>query len=431
MVGLKQGISGALHPAAVTQGVQYPAHHTRLARAQITMQIYHHARLELRGQTGGQRNGRIFIGQLQGDSAIIMTMQNRNSPSGQYDALAATIRVWARELGFQAVGITDTDLSAAESGLLDWLARGLHGEMDYMAKHGVKRSRPAELIPGTLRVISLRMNYLPPHARDSEQVLLLGARAFISRYALGRDYHKVLRNRLAKLTDKIRAEVAIFDGRVFTDSAPVLEVELASKAALGWRGKHTLLLSREHGSWFFIGEIYVNLPLPTDEPQAEHCGSCTRCITVCPTQAITAPYQLDARRCISYLTIELKGPIPVELRPLIGNRIYGCDDCQLVCPWNRFAQTTAESDFVVRHGLDDVGLVELFAWDEAEFKAKLAGSPIHRIGHEQWLRNIAVAMGNAPQSAAIVASLQSRAHHQSELVRTHVDWALTQQRAAG
>lgn len=395
------------------------------------MQINNHARLELRGQTGGQRNGRIFIGQLQCDSAIIMTMQNRNSPSGQYDALAATIRVWARELGFQAVGITDTDLSAAESGLLDWLARGLHGEMDYMAKHGVKRSRPAELIPGTLRVISLRMNYLPPHARDSEQVLLLGERAFISRYALGRDYHKVLRSRLAKLTDKIRAEVALFDGRVFTDSAPVLEVELASKAALGWRGKHTLLLSREHGSWFFIGEIYVNLPLPTDEPQAEHCGSCTRCMTVCPTQAITAPYQLDARRCISYLTIELKGPIPVELRPLIGNRIYGCDDCQLVCPWNRFAQATAESDFVVRHGLDDVGLVELFAWDEAEFRAKLAGSPIHRIGHEQWLRNIAVALGNAPQNAAIVASLQSRANHQSELVRTHVAWALAQQHAAG
>ncbi len=357
-------------------------------------------------------------------------MQNRNSPQGQYDKLAETIRSWARELGFQAAGITDTDLSAAETGLLDWLTHGFHGEMDYMAKHGVKRSRPAELVPGTLRVISLRMNYLPPDARSSEQVLQQGERAFISRYALGRDYHKVLRNRLARLADKIRAEVSAFDGRVFTDSAPVLEVELASKAALGWRGKHTLLLSREQGSWFFLGEIYVNLPLPVDEPQAEHCGSCTRCITACPTQAITAPYQLDARRCISYLTIELKGNIPVELRPLIGNRIYGCDDCQLACPWNSFAQTTVEPDFVVRHGLDDVGLAELFAWDESVFKVKLAGSPIHRIGHEQWLRNIAVAMGNAPQSAVIAEALQSRMAHPSELVREHIGWALMRQSAA-
>lgn len=354
-------------------------------------------------------------------------MQNRNPQSGQYDQLADNIRAWAHELGFQVAGITDTDLARAETGLLDWLALGFNGEMDYMAKHGVKRSRPADLVPGTVRVISLRMNYLPGDARDSYQVLQQGDRAFISRYALGRDYHKLLRKRLALLADKIRIEVAEFDGRVFTDSAPVMEVALAGKAGLGWRGKHTLLLSRDQGSWFFLGEIYINLPLLVDAPKAEHCGSCTSCIAVCPTQAIVAPYLLDARRCISYLTIELKGSIPAELRQLIGNRIYGCDDCQLVCPWNRFAQTTVEADFAVRHGLDDVGLVELFAWSEADFKLKLAGSAIHRIGHEQWLRNIAVAMGNAPPSAAIAAALQSRAGHPSELVREHVSWAQTRQ----
>ncbi|MFA6971615.1 MAG: tRNA epoxyqueuosine(34) reductase QueG [Gallionella sp.] len=354
-------------------------------------------------------------------------MQNRNPQSGQYDQLTDNIRAWAHELGFQAAGITDTDLAEAETGLLEWLAAGFNGEMDYMAKHGVKRSRPADLVPGTVRVISLRMNYLPELARDSDQVLQQGDRAFISRYALGRDYHKLLRKRLAQLADKIRLQVLEFDGRVFTDSAPVMEVALASRAGLGWRGKHTLLLSRDQGSWFFLGEIYVNLPLPVDEPQAAHCGSCTRCIAVCPTQAIIAPYQVDARRCISYLTIELKGSIPVEFRPLIGNRIYGCDDCQLVCPWNSFAQSSVEPDFAVRHGLDDVGVVELFAWSEADFKVKLAGSAIHRIGHEQWLRNIAVAMGNAPQSAAIVASLQTRAAHPSDLVREHVAWALARQ----
>ncbi|MFZ5522494.1 MAG: tRNA epoxyqueuosine(34) reductase QueG [Pseudomonadota bacterium] len=354
-------------------------------------------------------------------------MQNRNPQQVNYAALATQIRAWAHELGFQSVGISDTDLSAAENGLLDWLALGWHGELDYMANHGTKRSRPAELLPGTLRVISLCMNYAPPDARDSWQVLAEGARAFISRYALGRDYHKVLRNRLAKLADKIRDTVSEFNGRVFTDSAPVMEVELASKAGLGWRGKHTLLLSREHGSWFFLGEIYVNLPLPVDEPQEEHCGSCTRCIDVCPTRAIIAPYRLDARRCISYLTIELRGSIPVELRPLIGNRIYGCDDCQLVCPWNSFAQTTVEPDFVVRHGLDDVSLLELFKWDEAEFKSKFAGSAIHRIGHAQWLRNIAVALGNAAKSDEVISALRLRAGHESELVREHVEWALMQQ----
>jgi epoxyqueuosine reductase len=353
-------------------------------------------------------------------------MQNGNPQQVDYGELVARIRVWAHELGFQAVGISDTDLTAAESGLLEWLSLGWHGELDYMANHGTKRSRPEKLVPGTLRVISLRMNYLPHDARDSWQLLEDGEHAYISRYALGRDYHKVLRNRLAKLADRIRAEVSGYEGRVFTDSAPVMEVELARKAGLGWRGKHTLLLSREHGSWFFLGEIYLNLPLPVDAPQQEHCGSCSRCIDICPTQAIIEPYRLDARRCISYITIELKGSIPVELRPLIGNRIYGCDDCQLVCPWNRFAQTTVEPDFAVRHRLDDVSLAELFAWDETEFKTKLAGSAIYRIGHEQWLRNIAVALGNAPKGAVAISALKCRANHESALVREHVEWALLQ-----
>jgi len=364
---------------------------------------------------------------MHADWAIIVIMQNGNPQQNKYTDLAAQIRKWANELGFQSVGISDTDLTEAESGLLKWLSLGCHGELDYMALHGTKRTRPPELVPGTLRVISLRTNYLPPGARDSWKVLAEGERAFISRYALGRDYHKVLRNRMTKLAERIRAEVSEYEGRVFTDSAPVMEVELARKAGLGWRGKHTLLLSREHGSWFFLGEIYVNLPLPIDKPLEEHCGTCARCIEICPTRAILAPYRLDARRCISYLTIELKGSIPVELRAMMGNRIYGCDDCQLVCPWNGFAQTTIEPDFAIRYGLDDVSLVELFAWDEAEFKAKLAGSAIYRIGHERWLRNIAVALGNATKGAvAVVAALKLRQNHESTLVREHVEWALSQ-----
>jgi len=374
-----------------------------------------------------QRDGRFFIGKAQVDSAIILAMHNWNPQQVDYEALATQIRAWAHELGFQAVGISDTDLAAAENGLQEWLALGFHGELDYMAKHGLKRSRPAELLPGTVRVISLGMNYAPANAHDSWQILGESERAFISRYALGRDYHKVLRNRLAELVDKIRDAVAGFDGRIYTDSAPVMEVELARKSGLGWRGKHTLLLSREHGSWFFLGEIFVNLPLPVDKPQQEHCGTCTRCIDVCPTRAIIAPYRLDARRCISYLTIELKGSIPVELRPLIANRVYGCDDCQLVCPWNGFAQTTVEPDFAVRHGLDNASLVELFTWDETEFKTKLAGSSIYRIGHERWLRNIAVALGNAVRSEEVIRALNLRAGHKSELVREHVEWALMQQ----
>ena len=347
-----------------------------------------------------------------------------------YKALGDDIRRWGAELGFRQLGVADCDLSHAEPRLAEWLALGWHGDMDYMARHGVKRSRPAELVPGTLRVIAARLDYTPPAARDSWSVIHDDARAFVSRYATGRDYHKVLRGKLQKLATRIGDAVGEYRYRVFTDSAPVMEVALAEKAGLGWRGKHTLLLNREGGSGFFLGEIYTDLPLPVDAPQAEHCGSCRRCIDICPTQAIVAPYRLDARRCISYLTIELKGSIPEELRPLIGNRIYGCDDCQLACPWNRFAQATAEDDFAVRNGLDDVALAELFAWDEAAFASRLAGSAIHRIGHERWLRNIAVGLGNARTTPQVLAALRSRADHASALVREHVGWALARHASA-
>jgi epoxyqueuosine reductase len=344
--------------------------------------------------------------------------------------LAQQIRQWGRELGFAAVGIADGDLGAAEAGLQAWLAQGFHGEMDYMAVHGTKRSRPAELVPGTVRIISARLDYFPPAAADPRAVLADADAAYVSRYALGRDYHKVLRNRLQALAKQISREVGAHHFRVFTDSAPVLEVELATKSGLGWRGKHTLLLNRQHGSWFFLGEIYTDLPLPVDAPEQNHCGTCQSCIEICPTQAIVAPYTLDARRCISYLTIELKGSIPLELRPLLGNRIYGCDDCQLVCPWNRFAQTASLPDFEVRNGLDSAQLVELFAWSETDFGDRLAGSPIRRIGHERWLRNIAVALGNALPSPGIDAALATRLDHPSELVREHVAWAQSRQQEA-
>lgn len=343
--------------------------------------------------------------------------------------LAATIKAWGGELGFQAVGIADVDLGAAERRLLEWLAAGRHGELDYMARHGAKRARPAELVPGTARVISARIDYLP-RAAESEAIMADGSRAFVSRYALGRDYHKVLRHRLQQLADRIAAEIGPFGYRVFTDSAPVMEVELARKAGLGWRGKHTLLLSREAGSFFFLGEIYTDLPLPPDTPVSEHCGSCAQCIDVCPTRAIVAPYELDARRCISYLTIELKGSIPLELRALIGNRVYGCDDCQLACPWNRYARVSSEPDFQVRNGLDCAELTELFSWSEREFHARLAGSAIHRIGYERWLRNLAVGLGNAPSGERVIAALRARLDHPSALVREHVTWALARHRAA-
>ena len=431
-----------------------------------------------------------------------MRPRSLNEPLAEPAAgeLVGRIRHWAAELGFQQVGIANCDLGDAEARLQEWLSRGWQGDMDYLSAHGTRRTRPAELVPGTVRVITVRMNYFPAEAADSWDVLGDGSRAFVARYALGRDYHKVLRGRLQKLCGRIaqaveRAEtlpiesaglgspagvawgaveslasveavigrdparvpangrtanesrsrgqraIALplpahrspnpaaarrFHYRVFTDSAPVMEVELAIKAGLGWRGKHTLVLNREAGSWFFLGEIYTDLPLPVDAPQSEHCGTCSRCIDICPTQAIVAPYQLDARRCISYLTIEHKGDIPEDLRPLMGNRIYGCDDCQLVCPWNRFAQKAEAPDFAVRHGLDAAGLVELFSWSAEEFERRMEGSAIRRIGHERWLRNLAVGLGNAPTSPAVIAALEARRDHPSALVRSHVEWALKQ-----
>ncbi len=345
--------------------------------------------------------------------------------------LSSDIKRWGLELGFNHIGITDTNLQAAEAEHQAWIEKGFHGDMDYMAKHGLKRTRPAELVPNTIRVISARLDYLPPNAVDSESILQEQDKAFISRYALGRDYHKVMRNKLQKLCNKIQTELAQyetsdFEYRAFTDSAPVLEVALAEKAGLGWRGKHTLLINKNRGSWFFLGEIYTNLPLTIDQQADNHCGTCTNCLDVCPTRAIVAPYEVDARRCISYLTIELKGSIPLELRPLIGNRVYGCDDCQLFCPWNKFAEITTVPDFSVKHGLDDISLIDCFNWSEEEFKAKMAGSAIYRIGYEQWLRNIAIGLGNAATTDEVITALKSRMHHPSETVREHVTWALGQ-----
>jgi len=344
---------------------------------------------------------------------------------------ARDIVTWGREFGFGALGIARVELPDDEAWLKRWLALGRHGEMNWMARHGTRRSRPAELIPGTITVISARMDYYPPEAAPAEAVLADKSLAYVSRYALGRDYHKVLRQRLQRLADRVAATIGPFGYRVFTDSAPVLEKALARDAGLGWIGKHTNLLSREAGSWFFLGEIYTDLPLPTDEPGTAHCGSCTACIEACPTAAIVAPYELDARLCISYLTIEHPGAIPLRLRPAMGNRIYGCDDCQLVCPWNRYAQLAAAPDFRARHGLDATGLVALFSWNEAEFLERTRGSAIRRIGHERWLRNIAIALGNAAPDSAARNALLSRADHDSPLVREHVAWALGQHEAAG
>ena len=334
-------------------------------------------------------------------------------------------------LGFDQIGITDTNLQAEEAYHQAWIAKGFHGEMDYMAKHGVKRTRPAELVPNTLRVISARLDYLPPNALASQQVLQDNSKAFISRYALARDYHKVMRNKLQKLSEKIQSSISQTEGfnfehRVFTDSAPVLEVALAEKAGMGWRGKHTLLINKDHGSWFFLGEIYTNLPLPIDKPSNNHCGTCSSCMEVCPTQAIVAPYQVDARRCISYLTIELKDSIPIEFRSLIGNRVYGCDDCQLHCPWNKFAEISREPDFAIKNGLDDISLIDCFSWSENTFKTKLAGSAIYRIGYTQWLRNIAIGLGNADTTPEVIAALQARVNDDSAILREHISWALAQ-----
>ncbi len=345
----------------------------------------------------------------------------------------ACIREWARELGFSQIGVAGVDLSSAEPGLLAWLDNGFHGEMAYMAAHGVRRARPAELVPGTTSVITARMDYLPATPEGWQAIefdrLQRPGEGVVSLYARGRDYHKVLRARLQKLADHIAQAVGPFGHRVFTDSAPVLEVELAARSGQGWRGRHTLVLNREGGSMFFLGEVYVDLALPATEPVGDHCGTCSACLDVCPTGAIVAPYRLDARRCISYLTIEHAGSIPVELRSLIGNRIYGCDDCQLVCPWNKFAQAATLPDFAPRAGLVSPRLVDVFAWSEEEFLRYTEGSPIRRIGHERWLRNVAVAMGNALAKAddpAIRAALQGRVEHPSEVVREHVAWALAQ-----
>ncbi len=333
----------------------------------------------------------------------------------------------AAALGFAALAVSDIDLSAEEPRLEEWLQRGFHGEMDYMAKWGVVRARPAMLVPGAQRVISLLFPYWPKEGVAAERVLADPERAYLSRYALGRDYHKVVRKRLAALEAQLKTLAPDHSGRVFVDSAPLLEVALAARAGLGWRGKHTLLLTRQ-GSYFFLGEIVTNLPLPVDAPVADHCGRCTRCLSVCPTQAIVAHYQLDARRCISYLTIEHPGAIPEALRPLIGNRVYGCDDCQLFCPWNRFAVSSPHPEFLPRHGLDASRLVELFAWGERDFADRFAGSPVRRIGYERWSRNLAVALGNAPTTGAVVAALEARRDDPSPLVREHVAWALARHR---
>ncbi|KFZ31035.1 [Fe-S]-binding protein [Pseudidiomarina salinarum] len=345
-----------------------------------------------------------------------------------FHQLAADIKRWGAELGFQKVGIADLDLSAEQEHLQRWLAAGMHGEMDYMERHGDLRAHPEQLHPGSVRAISVRMNYLPAEAGFAK-TLKNPRLGYISRYALGRDYHKLMRKRLKQLGDRIKEACAELEFRPFVDSAPIMERPLAVKAGLGWTGKHSLVLDEQGGSWFFLGELLVNLPLPVDKPVAEKCGTCNACITICPTQAIVEPYILDARRCISYLTIELKTAIPEPLRPLIGNRVYGCDDCQLICPWNRYAQLTDEADFSPRQHLHAPELLDLWAWDEETFLARTEGSPIRRIGFERWTRNLAVGLGNAPTDPEIISALESRRDQVSDMVREHIDWALERQRS--
>jgi epoxyqueuosine reductase len=387
-------------------------------RAQLTAQVDHEPRFDRLRERGTQRERRALVWKddFQG--------YHREMETVAESSVEARVKRWGRELGFDAVAIAGTDLARDEARLIEWLGRGWHGEMDYMARHGARRARPAELVPGTVSVVTARLNYTADGARDAWETLGDGGSAYVSRYALGRDYHKVLRAKLQALADRMTAELGSFQYRVFTDSAPVMEVSLASMSGLGWRGKHTLLLSRDAGSLFFLGELFVSLDLKKDSKTTEHCGTCERCIDVCPTKAIVAPYQLDARRCVSYLTIEHPGAIPEELRPLMGNRIYGCDDCQLACPWNKYAKAANDPDFAVRNGLDRASLIELFAWSEEQFLQRFEGSAIRRIGHERWLRNIAVALGNAPTEDAVIAALASRRDHPSPLVREHVQWAL-------
>ena len=354
-------------------------------------------------------------------------------PSGMGKAqladLADAIKREGRALGFQQVGVAGVELGEAESRFRSWLARGFHGEMGYLARHGSKRTRPEELVPGTVRVVSARMDYWPGGSADAGEMLDRSPHAYVSRYALGRDYHKVLRARLKRLAEFIRVRAGGAGYRVYVDSAPVLEKPLAQNAGLGWIGKHTNLLNANAGSWFFLGELFTDIPLPVDEPATDHCGSCRACIDICPTGAIVAPYVLDARRCISYLTIELRGSIPVEFRRAIGNRVFGCDDCQLVCPWNKFATHSGEADFTARHGLDVALLVDLFRWSEADWDAGTRGSALRRAGYEGWLRNLAVALGNAETSPEVAAALRERIDHPSNVVREHVLWALRQHRS--
>ncbi|MDN2664185.1 tRNA epoxyqueuosine(34) reductase QueG [Psychromonas sp. 14N.309.X.WAT.B.A12] len=360
-------------------------------------------------------------------SEVLQTDPKTPLSSTALSALAENIKAWGKALGFQAVGISDVDLKDQEANLQAWLDNQYHGEMDYMEKHGMMRARPDELLPGTLRVISVRMDYLPDDAQFAANLEDKDL-AYISRYALGRDYHKVLRKRLKQLGDKIKNEVGELGFRPFVDSAPILERPLAEKAGLGWVGKHSLLLDKDSGSWFFLGELLIDLALPVDQAQQNQCGQCVACIKICPTQAIVAPYVVDGRRCISYLTIELQGAIPSEFRKAIGNRIYGCDDCQLICPWNRFAETTQESDYQAKDFLQNQSLLSLFAWSETTFLKNTEGSPIRRIGYQRWLRNIAVALGNAPSSIDVITSLQNKlTESEDELVNEHIEWALTEQ----
>ena len=347
--------------------------------------------------------------------------------AAEHSRIAARLPALAREFGFEQAGVAGIDLAEAEARLERWLELGRHGAMDWMGRHGRKRTRPADLHPGTLRVLCFRMHYWPREAVPALAVLADPDRAYISRYALGRDYHRLMRRRLQKLAERIASMAGPMGYRVFVDSAPVMEKPLAAQAGLGWMGKHTNLIDRREGSWFFLGEIYTDLPLPVDRPVTDHCGSCRACLDICPTGAIVAPYQLDARRCISYLTIEHPGPIPLELRPLIGNRVFGCDDCQLVCPWNRHARPSEEAAFAPRSGLDNASLTSLFGWDEAQWRERTRGSALRRAGYTGWLRNLAVALGNAARSGAVMESLRKRLPHRSEMVREHVRWALERQ----
>ena len=367
-----------------------------------------------------------------------MTNTTANNPAINYPELVEKIKCWGKELGFSQLGIADIDLSKHEKALEQWLAHDYHGNMDYMARHGLMRARPAELELGTVRAISVRLDYLPAQAKCA-QILKSKNHAYISRYALGRDYHKLMRKRLQQLGKKITAYLEELEGkdfnfRPFVDSAPILERPLAEKAGLGWVGKHSLLLNKEAGSWFFLGELLIDLPLPVstvdtadETAKINDCGSCVACIKICPTKAIVEPYVVDARRCISYFTIESPDPIPLELRPLMGNRIYGCDDCQLICPWNKYAKLSLENDFQARHHLDEITLLELFSWSEAYFVENLQGSPIRRIGFQSWQRNIAVALGNAPFDESIVSALEQKLTTSTPMVAEHIHWALSQQ----